>query len=170
MRNLLLVGFLAILVGFSACSKSDDDITEDVNPDPIEIVEINTELLIDLVNEIRAAGTTCGETYYPPVGSVSWNDKLEQAAINHSTDMFENDFFSHTSSDGSTLTHRLQVVEYNYSSAGENIAFGYTTEQAVLDAWLNSQGHCANIMNASFKEMGVGRVGNYWTQNFGSQR
>jgi uncharacterized protein YkwD len=169
MRDLLLVGFLAISLGFSACSKNDD-VTEEVLTDPIEAVEIDTRLLIDLVNEVRIAGTTCGETYYPPVGLVTWNDKLEQSAINHSTDMFTNDFFSHTSSDGSSLTNRLQAVEYNYSSAGENIALGYTTEQAVLDAWLDSQGHCANIMNGSFKEMGVGRVGNYWTQNFGSQR
>ncbi|MCT4601279.1 MAG: CAP domain-containing protein [Marinifilum sp.] len=167
MKKLLFVGFTAILLGFSACSSDGDEMIEEVISQP---VEIDSQLLIDLVNEVRASGTTCGSTYYPPVDAVSWNDKLEQAALNHSKDMYENDYFSHKSPEGSTLTKRLQKVEYSYSTAGENIARGYTSEQQVMNGWLNSQGHCANIMNASFKEMGVARVGNYWTQNFGSQR
>jgi uncharacterized protein YkwD len=168
MRNLLCVGFAAILLGLSACSSDETEIIEEeVISQPIQI---DAQLLLDLVNDVRASGTTCGDTYYPPVDAVSWNNKLEQAANNHSTDMYENDFFAHESPNGSTLTTRLQEVEYNYSTAGENIAYGYTSEQQVIEAWLNSQGHCANIMNGNYKEMGVGRVGNYWTQNFGSQR
>ena len=168
MRNLLCVGFTAILLGLSACSSDETKIIEEEAIS--QPINIDIQLLLDLVNDVRASGTTCGDTYYPPVDAISWNNKLEQAAKNHSVDMYENDFFAHESPKGSTLTSRLQEVEYNYSTAGENIAYGYTSEQQVIEAWLNSQGHCANIMNGNFKEMGVGRVGNYWTQNFGSQR
>ncbi|GAB7089606.1 CAP domain-containing protein [Marinifilum fragile] len=167
MKRNFLVGFTAILLGFSACSSSVDEISEE---EISQTIEINSELLIDLVNEVRASGTTCGNTYYPPVDAIVWNNKLEQAAVNHSKDMHENNFFSHESPDGSTLTKRLREVCYNYSKAGENIAKGYLNEQQVLNGWLVSEGHCANIMNGNFKEMGEWRVGNYWTQNFGAQR
>jgi uncharacterized protein YkwD len=56
-----------------------------------------------------------------------------------------------------------------WKTYGENIANGYGTEQAVMTAWLASEGHCKNIMNASFKEIGAGREGNYWTQVFGAK-
>ncbi|WP_421919483.1 CAP domain-containing protein [Marinifilum sp.] len=168
MRNLLCVGFAAFLLGLSACGSDEAEIIEEELTE--QSVTIDEKLLLDLVNDVRAAGTTCGDTYYPPVEAVSWNAKLEQAAKNHSTNMYENDFFLHESLNGSTLTTRLKEVEYNYSTAGENIAFGYTKEQQVINAWLKSAGHCANIMNGSFKEMGVGRAGTYWTQNFGTQR
>jgi uncharacterized protein YkwD len=54
-----------------------------------------------------------------------------------------------------------------WKTYGENIANGYGTEQAVMTAWLASEGHCKNIMSSSFKEIGAGREGNYWTQVFG---
>jgi len=168
MRNLLCVGISTILLVLSACSSDETVIIEEeIISQPIKI---EAQVLLNLVNDVRAAGTTCGDTYYPPVNAVSWNIKLEEAATNHSADMYKNDFFSHESPKGSTLSTRLQNVEYNYSTAGENIAYGHTSEQQVIEAWLKSQGHCANIMNGSFKEMGVGRVGNYWTLNFGTQR
>jgi Uncharacterized protein with SCP/PR1 domains len=167
MKRNFLVGFTAIILGFSACSSNVDEISEEVISQP---VKIDSELLIDLVNEVRASGTTCGNTYYPPVDELVWNDKLEEAAVNHSKNMHENNFFSHESPEGGTLIKRLQEVDYNYSTAGENIAKGYLNEHQVLNDWLESQGHCANIMNGNFKEMGVGRVGDYWTQNFGAQK
>ncbi|RKD98676.1 CAP domain-containing protein [Marinifilum flexuosum] len=168
MRNLLCVGIATILLVLSAC-RSDETviIEEEIISQPLKI---DAQVLLNLVNDARAEGRTCGDTYYPPVDAVLWNVKLEEAAINHSADMYENDFFSHESPKGSTLSTRLQEVEYNYSTAGENIAYGYTSEQQVIEIWLKSQGHCANIMNGNFKEMGLGRVGNYWTQNFGTQR
>ena len=52
---------------------------------------------------------------------------------------------------------------------GENIATGYTSEREVVDAWIKSPGHCKNIMNKAYKEMGVARVGNYWTQEMASK-
>lgn len=168
MKRFIYAGILLFLMGMlHACSNSDDELTDEI---VVEEIDVDLNRLLILVNEVRATGTTCGDTYYAPVESLVWSNKLEEAATLHSTDMYENDFFSHTSSDGTTLSSRLQDVNYNYASAGENIAFGYTTEESVINGWLNSQGHCANIMNPNFTEMGVGRVGNYWTQNFGKPR
>lgn len=62
----------------------------------------------------------------------------------------------------------LKSFGINYHTAGENIARGQQTPEAVVDAWMNSDGHRANILNSSFTQIGVGYVaeGNYWTQMF----
>ncbi|RUT72890.1 CAP domain-containing protein [Ancylomarina longa] len=80
--------------------------------------------------------------------------------------MSSNNFFSHISSDGSNLSDRLAEENYGYLYAGENIASEYSIEESVMDAWLKSSRHCVNIMNANFTEMGAGRIGDYWTQDF----
>jgi uncharacterized protein YkwD len=101
-----------------------------------------------------------------PVSPVTWNDKLEQAALIHSQDMDTNGYFDHTGRDGSTPATRITGVGYKWSAIGENIAMGYPSEQAVISAWLASEGHCKNIMNGMFTEMGVALDGKYWTQEF----
>ena len=128
---------------------------------------LNEATMLQLVNAARAKGCNCGSTYMQPVSPVAWNDKLEQAALNHSIDMTTNNFFSHTGSNGSTPATRITGVGYQWSAVGENIAMGYPDEKAVVDAWLSSEGHCKNIMNGVFTEMGVARDGKYWTQEFG---
>ncbi|UUU23544.1 CAP domain-containing protein [Streptomyces sp. DSM 40750] len=101
---------------------------------------------------------------------VTENSKLTKAAQNHSQDMADHQNMSHTGSDGSSMTDRLARVGYAYRSAGENVAAGYGTPESVMDGWMNSPGHKANILNCGFKEIGIGlaQPGNYWTQNFGS--
>ena len=169
MSKLFLAGsiFLISSVLFSCSDSDSDEILENV---AIEENPVDAQKLLELVNEVRSTGTTCGNKYYPPVGELTWNSKLEQAALNHSEDMSSNNFFNHDSPDGRTLADRVTEVGYKYSWIGENIALGYTSEESVIDGWLNSEGHCANIMNPNYTEMGVGRVGNYWTQNFGKPR
>lgn len=109
------------------------------------------------------------------------NSKLTTAAQNHTVDMALNDFFSHTSPGGSTLSSRLAAVGYSYWSAAENIAAGYSTPASVVAGWMNSPGHRANILNCSFTEIGVGyyylasdtgsvNYHSYWTQDFGRPR
>jgi uncharacterized protein YkwD len=83
--------------------------------------------------------------------------------------MNANKYFSHTGLDGSNAGQRITLAGYTWAAYGENIAMGYSSEQAVMNGWLNSEGHCRNIMNGKFKEMGAGRDGNYWTQDFGSK-
>lgn len=163
MKKSIIAGLILICsLYFVSCSNSSDTIDDSVNIDKDEI--------LSLVNEVRISGVFCGETYYPPVEKLSRNKKLEQAALHHSQDMSDNNFCEHKSSNGDYFTDRLIKFSYNYIYAGENIANGYNNEHAVVNAWLNSQGHCANIMNSNYTEMGVGRVGNYWTQDFATPR
>ncbi|MFC4507827.1 MULTISPECIES: CAP domain-containing protein [Streptomyces] len=98
------------------------------------------------------------------------NAKLTKAAQDHSQDMADHENMSHTGSDGSSMSDRLSRVGYKFRSAGENVAAGYNTPESVMDGWMNSSGHRANILNCGFKEIGIGlaQPGYYWTQDFGS--
>ena len=134
--------------------------------------------ILDGVNAARASGHTCGGRRYPPAPPLSWNPALGQAALGHSQDMAARRYFSHTAKDGSLATERAQRAGYHWQRVGENIAFGQHTPEQAVAGWLDSPGHCANIMNASFTEMGAAygiaagqRPGIiYWTQVFGRPR
>jgi uncharacterized protein YkwD len=91
----------------------------------------------------------------PPVVA---NTKLNTAAQKHSRDMANNDFFSHTGSDGSSPFTRMKREGYYYTYAMENIAAGYPTVSQVVTGWMNSPGHRANILSKYLKEIGVGYV------------
>ncbi|MEJ7737342.1 MAG: CAP domain-containing protein [Chitinophagaceae bacterium] len=130
---------------------------------------VNKDVLLALVNEVRKSGCICGTTIMPPVGTVVWNDQLSKAAYDHSKDMFVENYFSHTAENGSNPGARITNAGYTWKSYGENIAKGYVDEQAVMSGWLSSEGHCKNIMTAAFKEMGAGREASYWTQEFGAR-
>jgi uncharacterized protein YkwD len=122
--------------------------------------------IIALVNNVRKTGCTCGSTIMPAVAPLTWNNLLKKAAQLHSADMNKNNYFDHTAPNGSTPGDRITSVGYTWLAYAENIAKGYTSEQAVMDGWLKSEGHCKNIMSSKVKEMGIGRDGNYWTQVF----
>ena len=83
-------------------------------------------------------------------------------------DMKDARYFSHTSPTYGTPFQMIRAFGLSYRSAGENIAMGYATPAAVVEGWMNSAGHCANILNASYTQIGVGYVasGHYWTQMF----
>lgn len=128
--------------------------------------------VLTLVNQARAVARTCGTTAYPAAPALSRDARLDRAAAAHSTDMATRNFFSHTGSDGSSPFVRMQRQGYRYANAGENIAAGYSTADAVVAGWLKSAGHCANIMNARYVHIGIslargGSYGYYWTQDFG---
>lgn len=130
---------------------------------------VNKTVLLQLVNNARKKGCNCGNTYYAPAPALVWNDQLEKAAYSHSNDMFRNKYFSHTGSDGSGSGERINDAGYNWRYYGENIAQGYPTEKEVVTGWLSSPGHCINIMSKNYKEMGVAKVGEYWTQDLGGR-
>jgi len=111
---------------------------------------------LDAVNQARASGRYCGAAYFNAAPPVAWNDTLAMAAYLHSFDMATNGFFSHTGSDGSSLGVRITREGYEWWSCGENIAVGYPTVSAVIQGWLGSEGHCRNIMNPGFEEIGAG--------------
>ena len=131
------------------------------------------------VNQMRAAGATCGSRgTFAPAPALGWSDLLTQAADVHSRDMQANNFFSHTGSNGSNAGARITAAGYAWSGYGENIAAGYATVNAVVDGWMASEGHCVNIMTASFEQFGLSCVsgtssnayGNYWTMDLARSR
>lgn len=112
-------------------------------------------------------------------GPLAIDDRLQLAAEGHSQDMALNDFFSHNAPDGTTPWDRIHAQGYFYSMAGENIAAGYPSPESVVEGWMNSDGHRANILNCGFKDIGVGyhflendtgavNYRHYWTQVFAS--
>jgi uncharacterized protein YkwD len=135
------------------------------------------DAFLRLVNAARASNQNCGNTTYGATAGLTWNVKLASAAAMHSNDMAKNNFLSHTGSNGSTLAARYATAGYTWTMIGENVASGYTTPEAVMQGWLASAGHCANIMNPQFTEIGVAcaqgsaAAGNantrYWTMDLG---
>lgn len=162
---------LSLLLIIFSCSKSEDAIIPTVKNPDVETLpaNVNKTLLLELVNGIRKKGCQCGDTYYAPVPALTWNSQLELAAYKHSKDMYENKYFSHIAKDGSNGGVRIERAGYNWMAYAENIGEGYINENQVFNAWLNSPGHCKNIMGNLYKEMGVARVGTYWTQDFGAR-
>lgn len=105
-------------------------------------------------------------------GPLTANATLARAAQAHSDDMAARDFFDHTNPDGADPGDRVTASGYPWSTYGENIAMGQRTPEQVMEAWMNSPGHRANILNCDFKELGVGihdGGGPYWTQVFGAR-
>lgn len=133
--------------------------------------------ILTYLNQARAKSCLCGTTTYAATAPLALNSKLTAASDKHALDMATYNYFSHTGRDGSKPWDRMTREGYVWSRAGENIAAGYTTARAVVDGWLKSPGHCANIMSANFKEVGVGyayhassRYRHYWVTDFGTTR
>ncbi|MET3980213.1 uncharacterized protein YkwD [Mucilaginibacter sp. UYP25] len=129
---------------------------------------------LDLINKTRGKGCKCGSTYYPPAPPLVWNDDLEEAANGHAKDMAKQNYFSHESKDGRTMNTRIVTAGYIFKgwksfAIGENIAFGQTSIPEVMAGWFKSEGHCKNLMNPGFKEVGVAEYNNYWVQDFGGR-
>ncbi|AIS02110.1 sigma-70 family RNA polymerase sigma factor [Streptomyces glaucescens] len=121
--------------------------------------------VVALVNKERAAAGCAPLTEDP---------QLNQAAQGHSEDMAARGFFDHTNPDGADPGRRTTAAGYAWSTYGENIARGQQTPEAVMESWMNSPGHRANILNCSFEDIGVGvhdgSGGPWWTQNFGAEQ
>jgi uncharacterized protein YkwD len=129
---------------------------------------------LEYINHVRHKGCTCGTTFMPTASPLVWNDELEAAAIGHAKDMARKNYFSHTSKDGRTMDKRVIAAGYIYKgyksfAVGENIAQGQMSIAEVMDGWFKSPGHCKNLMNPSFKEIGIALYNNYWVQDFGGR-
>ena len=155
-------------VGLSEIKNANPHIT---NPDliypgqVITITNADTGVLqyerevVRLVNEIRAKNG---------LKELTEDWELSRVARYKSQDMKDNNYFSHTSPVYGSPFNMIKNFGISYKSAAENIAKGQKTPQAVVDAWMNSSGHRANILNSTYTKIGVGYVasGNYWTQMF----
>jgi len=126
----------------------------------------------------RVIELTNAERAKAGLGALTLNNQLAEAAQGHSDSMAADDFFSHTGADGSTVSDRVQEEGYEFARTGENIAAGQTTAEQVVEGWMNSPGHRANILNADYTEIGIGyellendtgsvNYNRYWTQVFG---
>ncbi len=123
-----------------------------------KVLEYENEV-IRLVNEIRKENG---------LNQLKTDWELSRVARYKSQDMKDNKYFSHTSPVYGSPFEMIRNFGISYKSAGENIARGQKTPQAVVNGWMNSSGHRANILNKNYTKIGVGYVadGNYWTQMF----
>lgn len=103
--------------------------------------------LLSGTNDQRAANS---------LGALALNDQLNQAAQNKANDMVNRNYWSHNTPDGSPPWVFITDAGYQYSTAGENLAYGFDSSDATITGWMNSPGHRANILNTSYKEVGFG--------------
>lgn len=127
-----------------------------------------------LINKTRAVGCDCGNTHMPPAPPLVWNDDLEKAAKGHAKDMASKKYFNHISKDGRDAMARAEDAGYKHDgyqsfTVGENIAQGQMSIEQVTNGWFHSEGHCRNLMNPDFKEVGIWVTNQYWVQDFGGR-
>lgn len=162
-----LLAFLLIIntAFFSSCN--DDDKTETSETSETENNIVNSvssnsdyQKVLELVNKARKE-----EGANPLI----LNNELVIASFNHSEDMLNQDYFSHSGKNGSSFSERARNANYDGSPMGENIAKGQRSPESVVNTWLTSSGHRRNMLNPKATEMGIGRSteGNYWTQIMG---
>jgi uncharacterized protein YkwD len=137
---------------------------------------ISQEVLA-LVNEARARPRRCGTQRFAGAPPLALNKKRNAAAAIQAHDMATHGHMSHQGSDDSKPADRVTRVGYAWKFVGENVAAGQQTAQNVVNGWLASPGHCANIMNPDYTDMGIAyfssqkqQVGIYWAQVFGRPR
>jgi uncharacterized protein YkwD len=164
-----------------------------VNPAPISPppttnqvqpnLNAEAQTALELVNAARSTAQNCGGTIYPAVGPLTWNPKLEAAARVLNQDMILKQYFAHVSPENSTPVTRVTAQGYDYAAIGENIAVGslgsnLASLSGAIRGWIESPGHCKNMMNPNFTEMGLASASGpwgkydavYWTQELGRPR
>ncbi len=174
-----------LTLGLTACGGGGGDSGTPVTADPVAVAGTCNlpnfqQDLLTRINALRAAGADCGSSgVFPATTALSWNAQLTQAADGHAKDMAAKNYFSHTSQDGRTMADRVNATGYAWSSLGENIAAGQPTVESVMSSWRNSPGHCANLMSASYTNVGVScqpataqgaSYNPYWVMNLGKPR
>ncbi len=129
---------------------------------------------LSAINAKRAQGCRCGTQYMRPAAPLNWSDVLASAAREHANDMYRNNYFSHESLDGRDLQDRLNRMGYTYKgyqhyAIAENIAMGQQSIDEVLAGWFKSPGHCQNLMNPDYNEIGIAETNTFWVQDFGGR-
>lgn len=130
--------------------------------------------VVALVNEARSQGRRCGSERFAAAPPLRISSALTDAAEEHAGDMARKKFFEHRGSDGSEPKDRVQRAGYRHRLTGENIALGPQSAEEAVAGWLDSPGHCANIMEPRFQDIGIGLATGrkhgqvYWVQEFGA--
>ena len=141
----------------------DQVITDPTAPSPDAAEALALEAL-DRVNALRAEGCNCGGEFFGPTAPLSLHPQLQRTAVLHSADQASRGRMSHQGSDGSRVGDRLSAQGYNWRTVGENVAWNQRSVAQVVAAWKSSTGHCKNIMNPAFTQMGLAVEDWYWTQ------
>jgi uncharacterized protein YkwD len=169
LRALCVSTAVALAIGASACTPAPAPGGFGPGPTPTTPVTApptggwEAEMLASVNAQRAGAG----------VGAVSLCGSLTRAAQAHSADQAARRTMSHTGGDGSTLRIRVERAGYlNWTGIAENVAAGYTSVPAVMNGWMNSSGHRANLLNGTYVHIGFGLASDaggaqYWTQNFG---
>ena len=192
MKRLLFLSITALtLIGCGGGADPKDYVPYDAPA----ISAAQKQEFLDAVNDARAVGRTCGKYgYMDAVPPLKWDDRLYRAAYEHSNDIAINGYTAHTGSGkkedwtaqvldlnrGSTAKERILNNGLNLSGSsyayGENVSAGRNTTEEVVRDWLQSEGHCKNIMEPRFKMLGMAYVENdesqwkiYWTQTLGAE-
>jgi uncharacterized protein YkwD len=182
----LAAGVLGCALG--GCGGGDGELSErSVPPRGIDPAAVNlapehscgiaamAPALAQSLNALRARPQQCGARTFPATGALWWSDALAQAALGHSQDMADHNFFSHTGSDGRTAADRIKAAGHLGPTVGETLAAASTSVQRTLDALMHSPPHCEVLMNARLRLVGAACVHNpatthktYWSLNFGA--
>ncbi|MCC5812402.1 MAG: CAP domain-containing protein [Ectothiorhodospiraceae bacterium] len=134
---------------------------------------------VEAVNAYRAEPRTCEDSgdVLPAAPPVTWSDTLGEAAAAHSADMARHEFMSHRGTDGLMPGNRISNAGYTWRGWAENVAAGHSRVDAVMKGWIDSPGHCANIMRPDLVEIGLGLAENqaaeyryYWTLKLAAPR
>jgi len=197
MKNVIkLVIVLAISIAINGCGSNGVTSKEankvkvyKSNPKFIDSYDNRYELQFDriemlgLINEARLSGATCGEEVMAPTHELIYDEKLNNSAMDKSVDLSVSGKFGHESSmedSARFLEDRnnnfVALIKHHGTTArvkGENIAVGYYSAESVFDAWMESPGHCRNIMSNEYYKIGISaysknKYAPYWTQHFAS--
>jgi uncharacterized protein YkwD len=135
--------------------------------------EVSTRVL-DLINAARASAQHCGSAPFPAAPPLTRHAALERAAQEYAQDMASYGYMDHIGRDGSAPHERITRSGYRWSETGENLANGVMTPEALVDGWLHSPEHCANLLDPAYTQMGVGFAVNprnemsvYWALELG---
>ncbi len=171
--SLFLFSLLFSLFTLSGCDFTNPEI-------PVKEHELNLTLAVEaitLVNNTRTTDRQCGYQEYKSTTTLKWNGQLAEAALAHSRDMASRDFFDHTNPNDEGPGVRIDRAGYSWRTYGENIAAGQANVTIAINGWINSPGHCANIMNGTFTEFAVASAvsenssyGIYWTMVLAAPR
>lgn len=150
-------GAVTLLTGFGDATTTDGGA-------PVAMADSHSTLehdVVHLMNKTRA-GAGCDPLTVDP--------RLDNAAEAHSRDMAQRDYFDHTTPEGITFRERIVNAGYSNPATGENLAHGQRSAAEVMESWMASEGHRANILNCDFALVGIGldEDGMYWTQDFGA--
>ena len=161
-----------VQVTYSHAGSSAPGTVRQDTPPAGELTEV-----FNLVNTARSHSQQCGTKTMPAVDALAYNADIGQAAQLHAEDMAAKNYFEHVSLDGRTFVDRINGTAYDGSPAGENIAMGFQSAAAVVQGWLDSPGHCVNLMDPDFDDVGLGFTSHpdpkystattFWVQDFG---